>query len=601
MIEHSFDIASLREGYRQKRFTPVEVVRESLRRIGGYSDPAVWIARAPEEEVISRAAALTAQGLSESMPLWGIPFAVKDNIDAASLPTTAACPAFAYTPERNAFVVDRLIAAGAILMGKTNLDQFATGLVGTRSPYGAPRCVFNERYVSGGSSSGSAVAVAAELVSFALGTDTAGSGRVPAAYNNIVGLKPTRGLVSASGVVPACRSLDCVSIFAGTVGDADEVLRAVKGFDSADIYSRSETPRPLSRRGFRFGYLARPDREFFGNAECENLYTDAIRRAESIGGLGVEIDYAPFRAAAELLYGGAWAAERLAAIKDFIAEHEMEMDPSVRTIIAGARPLTAVQAFDGQYCLAAARRAAESEWAKADVLLLPTVPAHHTVEEVAADPIAVNARLGRYTNFVNLLDCCAIAVPAGFRSNGLPFGVTLIAPAFSDAGLARLADGLHRAGKFGMGRAVERELPAASRLTPHDAEDKIALLVVGAHLSGMALNHELKRMGAVFAGAVRTAPKYRLYVLPNTQPEKPGLVHRPSTPPGPGVSGELWTMSPEDFGRFVAYVPAPLGIGKVMLDDGRCVSGFLCEAYAVENAADITNLGGWRRYIESRS
>jgi len=243
MIEHSFDIASLREGYRQKRFTPVEVVRESLRRIGGYSDPAVWIARAPEEEVISRAAALTAQGLSESMPLWGIPFAVKDNIDAASLPTTAACPAFAYTPERNAFVVDRLIAAGAILMGKTNLDQFATGLVGTRSPYGAPRCVFNERYVSGGSSSGSAVAVAAELVSFALGTDTAGSGRVPAAYNNIVGLKPTRGLVSASGVVPACRSLDCVSIFAGTVGDADEVLLAVKGFDSADIYSRSETPR----------------------------------------------------------------------------------------------------------------------------------------------------------------------------------------------------------------------------------------------------------------------------------------------------------------------------------------------------------------------
>jgi len=439
MMSTPFDIAHLREAYRAHRLTPADVAVEALRRISAYRDPAVWIMRVPEEAVIARATALSNSD-AESLPLFGIPFAVKDNIDCAGLPTTAACPAFAYTPSTDATVVKRLTAAGAILLGKTNLDQFATGLVGTRSPYGAPRSVFDSRYISGGSSSGSAVAVAAGLVAFALGTDTAGSGRVPAAYNNIVGLKPTRGLIGTSGVVPACRSLDCVSILAHSVGDAAEVFSVAEHFDPVDVYSRSTARRALPQERFRLGILASEDREFFGERECAELYEAAIVRCAALGGEPVEIDFAPFRRAGALLYEGAWIAERLAALKEFIASHENEMDPTVRTIISGARRFSASDAFESQYRLEAARREADAQWARMDVFLLPTAPAHYTVDEVNADPIALNTRLGRYTNFVNLLDCCAIAVPAGFRGNGLPFGVTLIAPAFSDESLAVIAD-----------------------------------------------------------------------------------------------------------------------------------------------------------------
>ena len=593
----SFDFARLREAYRAGEYTSVDVANEALVRIAAYGDPAVWITRVAPDDVLARAHKLAAQGPSDALPLWGIPFAVKDNIDVAGVPTTAGCPAFAYTPQHHAFVVERLLAAGAILMGKTNLDQFATGLVGTRSPYGAPRCVFDSRYVSGGSSSGSAVAVAAGLVAFALGTDTAGSGRIPAAYNNIVGLKPTKGLIGASGVVPACRSLDCVSIFANTTGDAADVLRVAQGFDAADIYSRTGTGRGIDRKKFRFGVLAPGGREFYGDADSARLYDEAIARLESLGGEPVIIDYAPFRAAGELLYQGAWTAERLSAIKDFIAHHEADMDPSVRTIIEGARALNAVDAFEGQYRLAAARRGADAQWARFDLMLLPTAPAQDTVERVNADPIARNSRLGRYTNFVNLLDCCATSVPAGFRGPGLAFGVSLIAPAFSDASLAAIADGLHRAGGFGMGKTRSAIIPEASRIETGNAENRIALFVVGAHLSGMVLNHQLTQAGGEFAAIAHTAPHYRLYVLGDTRPAKPGLVR--TIDPGVSIEGEIWTLTPDAFGRFVADIPAPLGIGKIALSGGQSVSGFLCEAHAVKNALDISNHGGWRAYLKA--
>jgi allophanate hydrolase len=591
----SFDVASLRAAYRDGA-TPVTIAREALRRVAAYDDPAVWITRVPQGDVLTRAEALMRQGPGDALPLWGIPFAVKDNIDVAAMPTTAGCPAFAYTPERSAHVVTRLLAAGAMLIGKANLDQFATGLVGTRSPYGAPRSVFDSRYVSGGSSSGSAVAVAAGLVAFSLGTDTAGSGRVPAAYNNIVGMKPTKGLVSTSGVVPACRSLDCVSIFSNTVGDAVEVLRVAEGFDEADSYSRRRGDvAPIPGR-FRFGILAPTDREFFGDSSSAKLYEDAIARLIAIGGQAIIIDYAPFRAVAALLYQGAWAAERLVALKDFMTRHEDAMEPSVRTIIAGARSLNAVDAFEDQYRLAAARRAADVEWARMDFLLLPTAPTQDTVEDVMADPIARNSRLGLYTNFVNLLDCCGIAVPAGFRANGLGFGVTLIGPAFCETALAPMADALHRAGEFGMGNARDAVLPDASRLKSIQDDTRIDLFVVGAHLSGMPLNHELTKMGASFRGPAQTTPEYRLYVLPGTEPAKPGLVRGAN--PGAAIAGEIWSLPADAFGRFVANIPAPLGIGKIALDSGQSVSGFLAEGCAVQGAVDITASGGWRAYID---
>lgn len=415
--------------------SPLQVAQEVLARCAAADDPAIWIARVPDAALLARAQALT--NGPRDLPLYGIPFAVKDNIDVAGLPTTAGCPAYAYTPSQSATVVQRLEAAGAMLVGKTNLDQFATGLVGTRSPYGIPRSVFSKAHVSGGSSSGSAVAVASGLVSFSLGTDTAGSGRVPAGFNNIFGLKPTRGLISAAGVVPACRSLDCVSVFANSAVESAAVLDVARGFDAADAYSRVPQSRPLPAQ-FRFGMLAGKDRAF-DHADGPALYDAAIARLVALGGTPVEIDYAPFNAIALLLYQGPWVAERLAAIHDFAARQAEAMDPTVRSIILGAQKYSAVDAFEGQYRLQALKQQTDAAWGTMDVLLLPTTPGHPTVAQLAADPVGANARLGLYTNFVNFLDCCAVAAPAGFKTDGLPFGVTLIAPAFHDAALCALA------------------------------------------------------------------------------------------------------------------------------------------------------------------
>jgi allophanate hydrolase len=594
MRDLSFDLQSLRAALRTGDVIPSRIAAEALRRIEDYPDPAVWITRLPNEAVMARAATLEADPKNRDLPLYGVPFAVKDNIDVVGLPTTAACPAFAYEPEESAPVVALLLEAGALLLGKTNLDQFATGLVGTRSPYGAPACVFDKRFISGGSSSGSAVAVAAGLVGFALGTDTAGSGRVPAAFNNIVGLKPTRGLLSTCGVLPACRSLDCVSIFAGTAADADEVAGIAEGFDAADPFSRTGPARAFPQAKIRFGVLGAKDREF--DAEMQSLYDAAITRLAGIGGIPVEFDYAPFAAAGQLLYGGAYVAERYAAIKGFIADHEAEMDLTVREIILGAQAHSAADAFEAQYRLAALRGEAGTQWAKMDVMLLPTAPAQFTFEEVRADPIGRNAQLGHYTNFVNLLDCCAIALPAGFRHDGLAFGVTLIAPGFADRGLARLAARLQHAVAFGIGADRQRPLPQAPVMRPVPSDGKVSLFVVGAHLSGMALNGELTALGAEFDGAIRTAPDYRLFVLPHTVPPKPGLVRAPGTA-GPGIEGEVWRLSAEAFGQFVSRIPSPLGIGKILLADGTQVCGFLCEACATADAQEITALGGWRAYI----
>ena len=585
------DLARLRTLYEQGA-APSEIIEEVIARCAAYEDSAVWIARVPESEL--RAAARALERLpGPRPPLWGIPFAVKDNIDCVGLPTSAGCPAFAFAPQADAPVVARLKQAGALLVGKTNLDQFATGLNGTRSPYGSPHSVFSAAHISGGSSSGSAVAVAAGLVSFALGTDTAGSGRVPAAFNNIVGVKPTRGLLSTRGVVPACRSLDCVSLFAATAAEADELRRIAQGFDPEDPFSREDVARPLPQSGWRFGVLRAADREFFGDSEAARLYEEAIARLETLGGTASPVDYGLFREAAALLYDGPFVAERLAAIGPFLAEHGDEVEPAVRSIIESARRFDAADAFRGLYRLAELRRAAEAQWSNLDFLLLPTAPTIYTIAEMHADPVRLNARLGLYTNFVNLLDCCAIAVPAGFRRDGLPFGVSLIAPAFNDQALAHIAALLQADTSFGLGK--DRQAAAPARGIPMQTPTLLPLLVLGAHLSGMPLNHELRAAGGVLQRACRTAPGYRLFVLPGAKPPKPGLLRAPDLD-GPGIEGEIWGLPPEAFARFVAAIPAPLGIGKVMLEDGSSVSGFLAEPYALSGAQEITELGGWRRY-----
>jgi allophanate hydrolase len=597
MLPTILDFSSLRAAY-DEGVTPLDVIEEVIRRRGAWDDPAMFITQVPDEALRDAARNLMATAPEpNSLPLWGIPFAVKDNIDVAGLPTTAACPTYAYMPARDATVVARLRAAGAIVIGKTNLDQFATGLNGTRSPYGAPRSVFDPAYISGGSSSGSSVTVGAGIAAFALGTDTAGSGRVPAAFNNLVGIKPTPGLLPNTGAVPACRSVDCITVFAGTVSDGVAVRRVAEGFDAGDPFSRHAVPASLPATGLRVGVLDSAEREFFGDASMEALYDQAIEHARAMGATVVPFDYAPFREAAALLYDGPWVAERLAAVEDFLATNAEDFDPTVRKIIEGAKGRTAVEAFRGRYRLEELRHRTDAEWAKADVLLLPTTPTTYTVADMLADPITLNSRLGRYTNFVNLLDCAAIAVPSGFRPSGLPGGVTLIAPGFTDDALAPLADALHRAAASGMGRDRAAEIPPATGLSSDDGLIEIA--VVGAHLTGMPLNRELTEADGRLVRTCATAKDYRLYVLPDTVPPKPGLIRAPGFS-GPGIAVEVWSLPAAGFGRFVARIPAPLGIGKVTLDDGAIVSCFLAEAYALEGAEEITALGGWRAYLERR-
>jgi allophanate hydrolase len=600
--DDALDLAALRERYQSGHLRPSQTVAGVLDRIGRRGNDKVWIHLLPRAELEARATDLERRGPAEQ-PLYGVPFAIKDNIDVAGHPTTAACPEFAYVPRETAPVVRALEAAGAILVGKTNLDQFATGLVGVRSPYGVPANPFDPDYVPGGSSSGSAVAVAAGLVSFSLGTDTAGSGRVPAAFNNIVGHKPTRGLLSSRGVVPACRSLDCVSIFALTAADAATVLRSAATFDAADPFSRrapaGDAHAPAGFAGLRFGVPRRDQLEFFGNRDAAELFDAAVSRLVALGGMRFEIDFEPFLTAARLLYDGPWVAERYLAIRDFFERRPDALHPATRAIIGGALKYSAIDAFDAYYRLKALRRATAPVWDTVDVVATPTAGTIYRIAEVEAEPIRLNSNLGYYTNFMNLLDLCAIAVPAGFQHNGLPFGITLIAPPFRDAALCAVGDAAHRAAVTTMG-ATRRELPAPrpiGAIAPGDAVRSIRVAVCGAHMSGLPLNHQLTERGARLVRVCRTSPHYRLYALTDFVPPRPGMVRAIH---GGAIEVEVWELPMERFGGFVDSIPAPLGIGTITLEDGREVRGFLCEAYAVHGARDITELGSWRAFVGSR-
>jgi len=592
-------VAEILQAHRAKTMSPAETVERTFARIAAHADPAIFISLRDQAEVVADARRLMEAGETER-PLYGIPVAVKDNIDVKGLPTTAACPAFAYRPAADATAVARLKRAGAIVIGKSNLDQFATGLVGVRSPYGIPRNLFDARLIPGGSSSGSALAVAAGIVPLALGTDTAGSGRVPAALSNIVGLKPSLGLVSTYGLVPACRTLDCISVFGLTTDDAFAALSVIAGPDAADPYSRALQPGRLGAvpSGLRLGVPSPGQRLFFGDRVAAAAYEAAIARFAGLGAAIVEIDMEPFYETARLLYEGPWVAERYIAARSLIASAPDSMHPVTRDImLAGARP-SAVDAFEAFYRLEGLRRMRDHVFAAIDALLLPTVPTVYTIDEVLADPIGLNSRLGTYTNFVNLLDQCGLALPAALHADGTPFGITLLGPAGHDAMLASIGRVFHADTGLALG-ALARPQPPLAALSALPAAGEIAIAVVGAHLGGMPLNGELKSLGARLLEATLTAADYKLYALAQTQPAKPGLL-RVQKGAGTAIEIEIWALPAEHYGRFVAAVPSPMSIGTIRLADGRTVQGFLVESEALAGARDISSFGGWRAFLAAQ-
>jgi allophanate hydrolase len=591
-------ISNLRQRYIKGEITPTAVV-EYIAKATSEDPNRVWIHRLPVEKLREYAKALEGKDLA-ALPLYGVPFAIKDSIDLAGVPTTAACAAFAYTPKASALVVQRLIDAGAIPIGKTNLDQFATGLVGTRSPYGACRNSFNSAYISGGSSSGSAVAVALGYASFSLGTDTAGSGRVPAAFNNLIGHKPSLGLLSARGMVPACRSLDTISIFSLTGEDAQRVLAVAAQFDAGDPFSRPAEPHGFdfgAAPKFRFGVPRATSLHFFGNPESEKIFRGGVEELEELGGTAVEIDLRPFLDAAKLLYDGPWVAERYAAIREFFDAHADELFPVTREIIGKSRNWLAVDAYAALYKLRELKRIADKVWNEVDVVVTPTAGTIYTIAELEANPIQLNSNLGYYTNFMNLLDYAATAVPTGFQTNGLPLGVTLFAPAHQDVPLLHLASKLQRACVNTAG-ATGRPLPeAGSALVPPPLSGQVKVAVCGAHLSGLPLNHQLLSRGGRLVAATHSAPHYKLYALPGGPPHRPGMVRAEG---GKAIEVEVWELPAKEFGSFVAGIAGPLGIGTIELADGSKVQGFVCEAHAAAGATDITVHGGWRAWLASK-
>ncbi|PAU80504.1 allophanate hydrolase [Halovibrio salipaludis] len=570
-----------------------QALLEALLEAEDPRDPA-WISLASREQLAAQIATL-----SPEQPLYGVPFAIKDNIDAFGFETTAACPEYGYRPECDAEAVKALKEAGAVLIGKTNLDQFATGLVGTRSPWGAVPNTFDDAVIAGGSSSGSAAVVARGTVPFSLGTDTAGSGRVPAGLNNIVGLKPTRGAISTRGVVPACRSLDCVSVFALTTADAGVIQSCLEAGESTDPFGRSRleygsnpdcalrAPGPIRR-------LAIPrDPEWYSDEQQRDAWEQALGQWRSLGAEVVERDFTTLYAMAALLYEGPWIAERHAAISTFMEANAAAMNPVVRDIIRQAEGFTATNAFNGLYQQHELRHALDQELAAIDALLVPTAPITPSLRAVEADPVHLNARLGRYTNFVNLADLCALALPAGFRGDGLPFGITLISGAWRDRDLQELGAQWLNHAPTPLG-ATGRERPPET--PPEPSAGTVQVTVAGAHLSGMPLNDQLTGRGARLLKSTATAPCYRLYALAGTTPPKPGLRRDPT---GGALDVEVWAMPTEHFGSFVDLIPHPLGIGTVELADGTWAKGFICEEAGLEGATDITHLGGWRAYIQS--
>ncbi|MCU5787060.1 allophanate hydrolase [Alloalcanivorax marinus] len=578
-----------RSAYRRKKLTPVSAMK-ALSALLQDSERALWIHLLDESSLLAQAERLS----DPSLPLYGVPFAVKDNIDVGSLPTTAACPAYAYTARETAPAVQALLDAGAILVGKTNLDQLATGLVGVRSPYGEVPNPFNGDFVTGGSSSGSAAVVSLGLVPFALGTDTAGSGRVPAALTNIVGLKPTKGSMSTRGVVPACRTLDCISVFALSVDDAETVFDLYKGYDEQDGYARhapAGVPTALPEKP-RLGVPK--DTPWFGDDQAAAAWQRQLEELDAIAEL-VPVDVEVLHETARLLYQGPWVAERYTVAEPLLEEPDALL-PVIRDVILPARDMSAADGFRAQYQLADLRRQADQLMAGFDALVVPSTPGIYTRAAVNADPITLNSQLGTWTNFVNLLDMCALALPGGFRDgDGLPTGITLIGPAWYDAALAEFGRRWqrHRPWKAG----VTDQQPALPKAEDDKNRDDgtVTVAVVGAHLSGMPLNYQLTERQGVLLETTRTAPCYRLYALANTTPPKPGLIRADN---GAAIEIELWKLPVTEFGSFVALIPGPLGMGTLETEDGRQVKGFICEGWAIADAKDITALGGWRHYIK---
>lgn len=594
---HPFDLRLnvLAQAYRDGRLTPREVlmtVRERAITLNPTFNAFIHILS--EQELEPYLAALD-DVPPASLPLYGVPFAIKDNIDLAGIATTAACPAFAYTATEDATLVAQLIALGAIPLGKTNLDQFATGLNGTRSPYGTCRNSVHADYPAGGSSAGSSLAVALGVASFALGTDTAGSGRVPAALNNLVGLKATKGLLSTAGVIPACRTLDCVTFFTTTAAEASQLLALTASHDPRDDYSRTNpawngaqafgTPEV----GFRFGV---PDTlEFFGCTQSEALFNAAKARLMALGGVPVTIDFAPFLAAAKLLYEGPWVAERYHVAGALIEQQPEAVLPVIRAVLNKAPGTDAVATFDAQYRLQHYKAQCDAILANLECVLTPTYPRPVTLAELAAEPVKRNSDLGYYTNFMNLLDYAAVAVPAGGMENGLPSGVTLFGRAFTDQYLLSLADAFQRNQSLALpgGRQIDLVAPAGTA-----TNDRMQIVVCGAHLDGLALNGQLRERGAILRGAAHSAPRYRLYALADGK--RPGMVR--DAQHGAAIAVEVWDLPSSEAGSFLAGIPAPLGLGKVELEDGRWLTGFICEDYGLQGALEITAYGGWRAWLD---
>ncbi len=592
-----FDLPSLHTCYANGT-TPQQIVAECQRRITEVNDPGTFIYQLTDSEIAAQIAALGEFDVSEK-PLWGIPFVIKDNIDAAGINTTAACPDYAYRAEQDAFVVALLKQAGAILIGKTNLDQFATGLVGVRTPYPVPRNAIDPDIVPGGSSSGSATAVAHGLVSFSLGTDTAGSGRVPAALNSIVGLKPTLGALSISGVVPACKTLDTVSVFALNVEDAYQVFSIISRFNESDAYSKVipvRTLQPLAP-AFRVGVPSQQSIQFFGDDIQSASFNDSINELVKLGAEIVEIDFSLFYQIADLLYQGAWVAERYTVIEKLLKTSADSIHPTTRQVIQKAENISGADVFRDLYQLQELKAQARPILQDVDMLCVPSIPTFYSVSDLQADPVGPNSRFGTYTNFVNLLDLCGIAVPVNKRSDGRPGSVTLLAPAGKDAVVAALASQLQRACNASIG-ATDWALPARSDASPTVNEGEMILAAVGAHMSGLPLNWQLTERGARLLRADKTADNYRLYSLPGGPPFRPGLIEDTS---GASIDLELWILPESQFGSFIQGVPKPLVIGTITLSNGEQVKSFLCESTGLQGAQEITHFGGWRAFVESKS
>ena len=603
------DLASLRVSYACGAFTPAELLGQVL-EAARQSPAGVWISLASREDVLAQARALESRDAA-SLPLYGVPFGVKDNIDVAGMATTAGCPAFCYEPEEDATVVRLLRQAGAIVIGKTNLDQFATGLNGTRSPYGVCANALKPEFIAGGSSSGSAVAVALGQVSFALGTDTAGSGRVPAALNNVVGLKPTRGVWSMAGVVPACRSLDTVSALALTASDANYLFSLLATPDEKDHLSRPSLANGLDfcvLPSWRLGVPDAASLRFFGDENNARLWNQAQEQAQKLGAQLVEVDFAPFLEAARLLYDGPWVAERFRVAKYLLEARPDALLPVTRGIVERGANYSAADAFAAFELLAGLKRRCDGVWKDVEAILTPTIGRAHTIEAMQLDPVALNTELGYYTNFMNLLDFSALALPAGFRDDGLPFGVTAFAPAHQDVPLLRLGARWQESQPLPLGampfaepdgEAAGSKLQSAVSAFVPAWKGAVSVAVCGAHLSDFPLNGQLRERGARMVAATRTAPKYRFYALPGGPPHRPGLVQVESG--GARIEVEVWSVPVQEYGSFVAAIGSPLGIGTVELEDGSTVQGFLCEAVAVQGARDITDWGGWRAWQASQA